>query len=283
MKLEPMALQIIGRMVIRHTLVDDHSARHRRRSSKFILVDAVGAGAAAKGVKVGDIVLPKALGNVVMDEGSSTCRVIEEENVAFFVRDVAPGELVMQTDTGTEFVPFDSPKAAQSLGSPPARAARPRERARSTPGALRVRARIARPCSVSSPGGLLRADASSHALALVTSSRSSSSVNPARSAVRSSPCTRMTRSSRRATRSPTRFGPLNDPKKVFRLLEDALGDELSEVFGVMTLDLHGRLKGMTKTGMRGSIERDGADDPDAPGGATQRGRWGNFLIATPLE
>lgn len=45
------------------------------------------------------------------------------------------------------------------------------------------------------------------------------------------------------------IGPLNDPKKVFRLLEDAIGDELSEVFGVLTLDLHGRLKGMTNTGM----------------------------------
>jgi DNA repair protein RadC len=44
------------------------------------------------------------------------------------------------------------------------------------------------------------------------------------------------------------IGPLNDPKKVFRLLEEAIGDELSEVFGVMTLDLHGRLKGMTETG-----------------------------------
>ena len=44
------------------------------------------------------------------------------------------------------------------------------------------------------------------------------------------------------------IGPLNDPKKVFRLLEDALGDEVSEVFLVMTLDLHGRLKGMTETG-----------------------------------
>lgn len=44
------------------------------------------------------------------------------------------------------------------------------------------------------------------------------------------------------------IGPLNDPKKVFRLLEEAIGDELSEVFGVMTLDIHGRLKGMTETG-----------------------------------
>jgi DNA repair protein RadC len=44
------------------------------------------------------------------------------------------------------------------------------------------------------------------------------------------------------------IGPLNDPKKVFRLLEEAIGRELSEVFGVMTLDLHGRMKGMAETG-----------------------------------
>ena len=44
------------------------------------------------------------------------------------------------------------------------------------------------------------------------------------------------------------LGPLNEPKKIFRLLEDAIGDELSEVFGVMTLDIHARLKGMTETG-----------------------------------
>ena len=44
------------------------------------------------------------------------------------------------------------------------------------------------------------------------------------------------------------IGPLNDPKKVFKLLEQAIGDEISEVFLVMTLDIHGRLKGMSETG-----------------------------------
>ncbi len=44
------------------------------------------------------------------------------------------------------------------------------------------------------------------------------------------------------------LGPLNDPKKIFRLLEEAIGDEMNEVFGVLTLDIHGRLKGMTETG-----------------------------------
>jgi DNA repair protein RadC len=45
-----------------------------------------------------------------------------------------------------------------------------------------------------------------------------------------------------------RIGPLNDPKKVIRLLEEAIGDELNEVFGVLTVDIHGRMKGMTETG-----------------------------------
>lgn len=44
------------------------------------------------------------------------------------------------------------------------------------------------------------------------------------------------------------IGPLNDPKNVFRLLEEAIGNELNEVFGVLTVDIHGRLKGISETG-----------------------------------
>jgi len=44
------------------------------------------------------------------------------------------------------------------------------------------------------------------------------------------------------------IGEINTPKKAFRLLEDAIGDELNEVFGVMTLDIHLRFKAMGNTG-----------------------------------
>jgi DNA repair protein RadC len=44
------------------------------------------------------------------------------------------------------------------------------------------------------------------------------------------------------------IGPINTPKKAFRLLEEAIGNEVNEVFGVMTLDLHLRLKGLSETG-----------------------------------
>jgi len=44
------------------------------------------------------------------------------------------------------------------------------------------------------------------------------------------------------------IGPLNEPKKMFRFLEEAIGDEPYEVFGFVTLDLHNRYKDMGITG-----------------------------------
>jgi DNA repair protein RadC len=44
------------------------------------------------------------------------------------------------------------------------------------------------------------------------------------------------------------IGELDSPEKVFRLLEDAIGDEVNEVFGVMTFDLHLRMKSIAETG-----------------------------------
>src|SRR5574341_187020 len=44
------------------------------------------------------------------------------------------------------------------------------------------------------------------------------------------------------------IGPINTPKKAFKLLEEAIGDEVNEVFGVVTLDLHLRMKSVAETG-----------------------------------
>lgn len=44
------------------------------------------------------------------------------------------------------------------------------------------------------------------------------------------------------------IGPLNDPKKVFKFLEGYLGNSPNEVFGVLTVDIHGRMKGYSETG-----------------------------------
>jgi DNA repair protein RadC len=44
------------------------------------------------------------------------------------------------------------------------------------------------------------------------------------------------------------IGPINTPKKAYRLIEDAIVDEVNEVFGLVTLDLHLRLKSIAETG-----------------------------------
>lgn len=44
------------------------------------------------------------------------------------------------------------------------------------------------------------------------------------------------------------LGPLNEPKKAFKILASSIGDEVNEVFGVMMFDIHLRYKGMAETG-----------------------------------
>jgi hypothetical protein len=119
-KFVPRHSQIIGRVVIKRSSssivrVDE------TKVTKFVLVDAVGPGAEAKGIKVGDVVVAKTLSHIVMDGGTSFRPSLEEESIAFFVADLALDELAVQTDSGAEFVPLDSPKAAQPLGASPAK------------------------------------------------------------------------------------------------------------------------------------------------------------------
>jgi hypothetical protein len=115
MKLEPRNNQIIGRIVIRRAFSSIVRPDQTKDITKFILVDAVGSGAAAKGVKIGDVIVPMAIGKIMLDDGFRPS--LEEENVGFFVRDVSPSDLLIQTDNGLEYVPFDSEKAAKSLGA----------------------------------------------------------------------------------------------------------------------------------------------------------------------
>ena len=44
------------------------------------------------------------------------------------------------------------------------------------------------------------------------------------------------------------IGPLDTPKKAFKLIQEAIGDEVNEVFGIVTLDLHLRMKSVAETG-----------------------------------
>lgn len=117
MKFVPRHSRIIGRMVIKKSesaiILTDET-----KVTKFILVDAVGDDAAALGVKVGDLVLPTSLANIVVNGGRSFRPTLEEKDIAFFVTDMSLNDLVVQTDNGKQYVPFDSSDAAQPLGAP---------------------------------------------------------------------------------------------------------------------------------------------------------------------
>ena len=115
MKLIPRRNQAIGRIVIKRimsTIVRPDETKH---TTKFVLIDAVGSGALAAGIKVGDVVLPHQLGNIQLDGGVIFRPILNEEDIRAWVTGVTLDELMVQTDNGSHFVPFDDKDAAMSL------------------------------------------------------------------------------------------------------------------------------------------------------------------------
>ena len=115
MKLIPRGNLIIGRIVVKRVLSSIVRPDETRETTKFVLVDAVGPVAAASGIKVGDVVLPTSMSNIKLDGGVYVRPIVPADNVAAILSGVTEGELAVQTDGGTEYVPFDSPKAARSF------------------------------------------------------------------------------------------------------------------------------------------------------------------------
>jgi hypothetical protein len=118
MKFVPRNSQLIGRMTIKKS--ESRIIRtDETKVTKYILVDAVGPDAAAKGIKVGDLVLVISIRHIVQDAGLVFIPFADEKDVVLFVTDVTREELLVQTLGGKEFVPFDAPEAAPSFGASP--------------------------------------------------------------------------------------------------------------------------------------------------------------------
>lgn len=117
MKFIPRNDQLIGRMTIKRSeskiIVSDPT-----KVTKYILVDAVGPGAAAKGIKVGDYVVVVSVRHIVQDAGRVFIPWADEKDVHLFATDIGPNEMLIQTLNGKEFVAFDSLEAAPSFGAP---------------------------------------------------------------------------------------------------------------------------------------------------------------------
>jgi hypothetical protein len=115
-KLVPRHDQVIGRVVIEQVKSTIIRPDQTKGTTKLIIVDAVGEGAAAKGIAVGDILIPTAMGSLFFDGGSIFRPFLEEKNAGFRVSDVRLEDLHVQTDNGQDYVPFDSDRAAKSMG-----------------------------------------------------------------------------------------------------------------------------------------------------------------------
>ena len=124
MKLAPRRNQVLGRLAITRRSSTIVLSDEKKGASTFIYVDAVGPDAEAAGIKVGDMVTPKAVPTqkgftylfltVLTDEGHRP--LIEEPNIAAVVSDLDLREFLVQTESASRYVPFDSDEAAKPLG-----------------------------------------------------------------------------------------------------------------------------------------------------------------------
>jgi co-chaperonin GroES (HSP10) len=114
-KLIPRRSETIGRIVVKRILSTIVRPDETKNTTKFVLVDAVGPAALAAGIKVGDIVLPNKMGNIQLDGGVSFRPIVNEEDIRAIVHGVTLDELVVQTNSGSHFVPFGDKDAARSL------------------------------------------------------------------------------------------------------------------------------------------------------------------------
>lgn len=119
MKITPKKNHVIGRVVIKRTLSNIVRPDETKETTKFVLVDAVGPGAAEQGLKVGDVILPTKMSIIKFDGGMVVRPMVHADDSAAIMDDITLADLAVQTDSGTEYVPIDSEKAAKSLAESP--------------------------------------------------------------------------------------------------------------------------------------------------------------------
>lgn len=119
MKIIPKKNHVIGRVVIKRALSAIVRPDETKETTKFVLIDAVGPGAAAQGLKVGDVILPTKMSIIKFDGGVLVRPMVHADDFAAVMEGVTLAELAVQTDPGTEYVPIDSERAAKSFAESP--------------------------------------------------------------------------------------------------------------------------------------------------------------------
>jgi hypothetical protein len=113
MKVIALRTGIIGRLVIKRVETSAIIRLEQPKVSRFILIDALGQQAEEAGLKVGDLVFPTSMGNIVLDANKSFRPTLEEKDARFAVRDFDASLFLIQNDSATSYVPFDSDDAAK--------------------------------------------------------------------------------------------------------------------------------------------------------------------------
>jgi hypothetical protein len=117
-KFEPRRGQAVGRVVIKPSRSSILKPDQTKGITKFVLLDAVSPELEAKDIRVGDVVVPFAISNVMLEDGAMFRPIVDDENIKLFVRDwKSLDEFHVQTDNGAAYVPFGDPRAAISLGA----------------------------------------------------------------------------------------------------------------------------------------------------------------------
>jgi hypothetical protein len=115
---EPRRNHAVGRVVVRLSHSSIIRPDETKGTTKFMLVDALGPDLAATGLKVGDIVMPTKINGIAMEGGASFRPTAEDEHIIIILRDwKSLDEFRVQTESGSEYVPFSDPRAAKSLGT----------------------------------------------------------------------------------------------------------------------------------------------------------------------
>ena len=116
MNFKPRRDQAVGRIVVRLTPSAIVRPDETKNTTKFMLIDAVGPD--IKDLKVGDVVMPTAVSGISLEGGASFRPMANDENIALVVTDwESLDEFKVQNESGSEYVPFDDPRAAKSLGA----------------------------------------------------------------------------------------------------------------------------------------------------------------------
>lgn len=115
MKFVPRRNQAVGRVVVKRLLSSIVRPDETKGTTKFVLIDAVGPEMQAAGINVGDVVLAEKMGTIMLDGGYCFRPLLDEKDIKVVVTDVTLSELVVQNDSGSEFVSFDDKNAAKSI------------------------------------------------------------------------------------------------------------------------------------------------------------------------